>query len=613
MKIAVEGCAHGELEKIYETILDIEKAENIKIDVLLCCGDFQATRNLEDMQTMAVPDKYKDMCTFYKYYSGERVAPILTIFIGGNHEASNHLQELPYGGWVAPNIYYLGYAGVVRLNGIRIGGISGIYKSHDYLRGRFEYCPYSESTKKSVYHVRQLEVFRLNQLSNDMDIFISHDWPQGIYNYGNKAQLLRFKPFLREDMENDRLGSKPCEELLKKLQPNYWFSAHLHCKFAALVDHREQDDMDNMEEERITKFLALDKCLPKRRFLQVLDIESEHTDGEISFEYDLEWLTILYLTNHLINIKSQYYYLPGRGSAAEEKHMFTPNEEELQHIREKLHCDLRIPKNFVRTVEPYDPMNVSEMPVIQPKSFINPQTTQFCDLLGIDDPLSLAMMLSGHELSYSSAYDTSSDIQLNESSLLIDGHSLNSSSCADSSMSQMSPLKRKSSLSLNLPMPKTNNLNIIDLNKSLNPDELNLDLNSDDDSQMEDVQQSTHNSETADKTELSNKTDTVHKLTNLEEVNLERDTADERINEDIKGNNLDNSSAKIMKTDILNLKQADNEDEIKTLSEDISLEKTTHSEVGYHKTKQNDLGVLPVKKFKRRNMNLYKADSEEES
>jgi hypothetical protein len=32
--------------------------------------------------------------------------------VGGNHEASNYLQELPYGGWVAPNIYYLGYAGL---------------------------------------------------------------------------------------------------------------------------------------------------------------------------------------------------------------------------------------------------------------------------------------------------------------------------------------------------------------------------------------------------------------------------------------------------------------------------------------------------------------------
>ena len=44
----------------------------------------------------------------YRYYSGEKTAPVLTLFIGGNHEASNYLQELPYGGWVAPKIYYLG-------------------------------------------------------------------------------------------------------------------------------------------------------------------------------------------------------------------------------------------------------------------------------------------------------------------------------------------------------------------------------------------------------------------------------------------------------------------------------------------------------------------------
>lgn len=102
---------------------------------------------------------------FYsRYYSGEKTAPVLTIFIGGNHEASNYLQELPYGGWVAPNIYYMGYAGVLNVGGIRIAGISGIFKAQDLLAGHFELPPYNGSTIRSVYHIRNLEVFRLKQV-----------------------------------------------------------------------------------------------------------------------------------------------------------------------------------------------------------------------------------------------------------------------------------------------------------------------------------------------------------------------------------------------------------------------------------------------------------------
>ena len=56
-----------------------------------------------------------------RYYTGAAVAPVLTLFVGGNHEASNYLRELHYGGWVAPNIYYMGSSGVVRFGGLRIG------------------------------------------------------------------------------------------------------------------------------------------------------------------------------------------------------------------------------------------------------------------------------------------------------------------------------------------------------------------------------------------------------------------------------------------------------------------------------------------------------------
>jgi len=171
-------------------------------------------------------------------------------------------------------------------------------------------------------------------------------------------------------------------ELLEHLYPSYWFSAHLHCKFAALVPEKGG--------ARVTKFLALDKCLPKRKFLQVLEVRSQE-DGSIQLNYDLEWLTILYLTNHLLSVKSRIHYMPGQYGVG--RWTYTPTAKEKQTVYEKFGSNLRIPFNFTQTVKPYDPCDMNTQ-FERPQLLINDQTTRFCQMLGIDDPSTLLQIIA---------------------------------------------------------------------------------------------------------------------------------------------------------------------------------------------------------------------------
>lgn len=185
-----------------------------------------------------MPSKYRQIGDFHEYYSGERVAPIPTIFLGGNHEASNYLFELSYGGWVAPNIFYLGAANIVQFGSLRISGVSGIWKGYDYRKPHFERLPYNDDDRQSIYHIRELDVRKLLQVRTQVDLGLSHDWPQGVERFGDYETLFKKKRGFKEDSDVGHLGSVAARELLDHLRPALWFSAHLHVKFTAFVRHR---------------------------------------------------------------------------------------------------------------------------------------------------------------------------------------------------------------------------------------------------------------------------------------------------------------------------------------------------------------------------------------
>jgi len=202
LRYAVVGCLHGQLTLLYDSILEKDKESGQRTELLLICGDFQAIRHTHDLKTIAIPPRHlKDTGDFWEYFTGKKKAPILTIFIGGNHEASEYMRELHFGGFVAENIYYIGTSGSILVNDkLRIVGLSGIFKNYGFYKPHPKYPFYNESDIRDCYHIRQLEVFKLSLLNGKIDIGLSHDWPRGAHQYGDLEELIKCKPFFGPDV-----------------------------------------------------------------------------------------------------------------------------------------------------------------------------------------------------------------------------------------------------------------------------------------------------------------------------------------------------------------------------------------------------------------------------
>eukprot|EP00834_Sanchytrium_tribonematis_P000194 NODE_4_length_77007_cov_1.156642.p34 type:complete len:300 gc:universal NODE_4_length_77007_cov_1.156642:45807-44908(-) len=285
--VALVGCVHGELHRIYNTLQQFEERVGRKIDVVLLTGDLQTARNKNDLSSMAVPEKYKKLGDFHHYYHGDPI-PILTIAIGGNHECSEYLMDFSKGGFLIPNFYYMGYCNIIKAKGVGICGWSGIYKEQDFNLPRNEKAPLNNDTMRKIYHTRKEEYELLNNFSGSFDIGLSHDWPANIAFYGDKNRIVNDRPWFKEDIDNFKLGSPYTLKLIQKFRPKFWVSSHMHYKFSCKVGNQQLNintdllDQNVIEHESFTQFITLDKPKgSKLDYLEIIEIEVDDYEDEI--------------------------------------------------------------------------------------------------------------------------------------------------------------------------------------------------------------------------------------------------------------------------------------------------------------------------------------------
>ncbi len=131
---AAVGDVHGDMYLMLNLLKKWEAKHCRSLSFILQVGDFEAHRHQKDLTTMDAPSKYKKLGDFQAFYRSKAKFPYPIYFIGGNHEPYGFLDLYPNGGEIARNCYYFGRVGSIELAGLKIVGLSGIYKPELFAR-----------------------------------------------------------------------------------------------------------------------------------------------------------------------------------------------------------------------------------------------------------------------------------------------------------------------------------------------------------------------------------------------------------------------------------------------------------------------------------------------
>lgn len=270
-------------------------------------------------------------------------------------------------------------------------------------------------------------------------------------------------------------------------------------------------------------------------------------------------------------------YMPGPGSPY--RWDFTPTDAEKDETRKRFADNFIVPLNFTQTVEPFNVAN-QQLYGNQPKAQLNPQTTTFCDTLGIDDPVGVLMLMRGEELNHST-YTDSYNSTGNESSASLNQSNLTSDSSFNTT-SEFTPKKIRTEFIL--PSPHNNSF-------IANPDELQIDEDDDDaDFIIEDsteINSSILNSTVSSSFSHTSFSPPPYKMPSTAEMKQDYDEVTAMLSE----------QAKILSPPL-----------VRKVPNDLE-EKNTSTEEATKRSESNESNV-PAKKFKRRNEAIYAANDD---
>lgn len=224
---AAVGDVHG---NIY-TMLGLQESWSLRhkknISFVLQVGDFEAHRHSEDLLSMDAPTKYKKLGDFADFYTKKALFPYPLWFIGGNHESYGWLDMFDRGKEIAPNFNYLGRVNSIKLAGLKIVGVSGIYKPD-----LFESNKRPSAREIDRYSNKKYISFLESEIERAIDydradILLLHDWPAGIIS----TEALQLFQQRYSNARYQEIGNKYARLLVETLQPKLVLCGHLHFKY----------------------------------------------------------------------------------------------------------------------------------------------------------------------------------------------------------------------------------------------------------------------------------------------------------------------------------------------------------------------------------------------